>query len=101
MLNRHNGRAPRRAFCSLAVALGLGLGTGCTGEAGVPPEWDQGAAKALLHQLFDAEALPEYAWDAIPWHTEPEDAIRAAKVANKPILVFFYVNRGGPPDAPC
>ena len=64
------------------------------------PKWDQEKAKETVRQVIALENQGQ-AWDKIDWETDVDAAVAESQRVDKPIFVYWYVDKGGPADSPC
>jgi hypothetical protein len=65
------------------------------------PEWDQKKAVEAVRRVTQLEQNGQ-PWDRIAWTTNVDEAVTRAQTENKPIFVFFYLQKNvGPAAAPC
>ena len=62
--------------------------------------WDQEKAKVVVDRVLRTEKRG-LKWDRIPWITDVDLATSTAAEQQKPILVYWFVKKGGPAKAPC
>nr|CAA9212254.1 hypothetical protein AVDCRST_MAG63-14 [uncultured Armatimonadetes bacterium] len=65
------------------------------------PEWDQGKAVEAVKKVTALEAARRQPWDKIAWLTDVDAAVARARKENRPIFLYFYVEKGGPAAAMC
>jgi hypothetical protein len=80
------------------IAASLVLLSASAQEARIP--WDQEKAKKIAREVFALEKQGS-TWDKVPWLTDRTKAAEESKRTGKPILVYYYVEKGGPAAAPC
>ena len=64
-------------------------------------KWDQGEAKRRVDKIIVAEKDKVQAWERTAWLTSPTEAVKLAEKTKRPIMIFFYVDHGGPQASPC
>jgi hypothetical protein len=65
-------------------------------------QWNQAEAVRRVQDVIAHEQACDFAWDKIPWRTDPTLALSEAKKQNKPIFIYFFLHgKTGPATAPC
>jgi hypothetical protein len=65
-------------------------------------QWNQAEAVRRVQDVVAHEQACDFAWDKIPWRTDPTLALAEARKQNKPIFVYFFLHgKTGPATAPC
>lgn len=65
------------------------------------PKWDQEKAAEKVKQIIALEKSGK-PWDAIPWLTDVDAAVKKAQKEQKPLFVYFFLKKNvGPAAAPC
>jgi hypothetical protein len=65
------------------------------------PEWDQKKAVETVRRVTELEGKGQ-PWDKIAWTADADEAVTRAQQENKPIFVFFFLQKNaGPAAAPC
>ena len=96
-----SGRYKMKMFTALLIGGIVCLTLAATKLTGSDrPEWDQEKAKEAVRKVIAIENEGQ-AWDKVDWRTDVEAAVEEAKREQKPIFVYWYVDKGGPADAPC
>ncbi len=85
-----------RVGCLVAVMLLLVGGVGW----GAEETWDEAGARKVVEKVLAVEKAGS-PWNKIGWVKDEEAAAAEAKKSGKPILVFFYLAKGGPKVEPC
>lgn len=70
-------------------------------QAAKRPQWDQKKARSAVEKITQLEQTQRRPWDNIAWLTDVDAAVARARKENKPILLYFFVKKGGPSTAPC
>ena len=67
---------------------------------GERPRWDQEKAVARVKAMLALEKSGQ-PWEKIAWETKLEHAVAKAQREDKPLFVYWYVDKGGPKASPC
>lgn len=90
----------RTATVLLACCAAIVFASASPSAAQERPTWDQARAVARVKAMLAEEAKGQ-PWDQIPWLTDVEAAVARAQAEDKPLFVYWYVDKGGPKAAPC
>ena len=85
----------KRIVLSLALTCSV-----ATSAAGREP-WDQAKAKTMVAKVLEVEKSKKRPWNQIRWRANLASAVKEASKTRRPLFVFFYVERAGPPLEPC
>ena len=91
-------RLNRRAL--LLVGL-LAMFCGVQRAAAAEGVWDQNKAKKMMARVLEVERGKKRPWNLIPWRADVSNAVSEAQQTGKPLFVFFFVERDGPPLERC
>lgn len=64
-------------------------------------KWDQEKAMATVKKVEAIEKLRPLPYEKIPWMTDMAKVEQLSKQQQKPIFVYWYVDKGGPEASPC
>lgn len=70
------------------------------GGAEADQAWDEAGARKVVERVLAVEKAGS-PWTRIGWVEDETDAAAKAAKEGKPILVFFYLAKGGPDRDPC
>ena len=91
----------RSLLLTLTGMVLCGLRLAYTEEEEKRPAWDQKRALELVHTATELEKKKDLPWDHIPWLSDADEAVAKARKEQKPLFVYFYLQKGGPAAAPC
>lgn len=85
----------KRTVLSLALTCSVAI------TAAARESWDQAKAKTMVAKVLEVEKSKKRPWNQIRWRANLASAVQEASQSKKPLFVFFYVERAGPPLEPC